>query len=71
MKHRDGALDMMAVSSHCSRFSRRHDMSIFNMGDYQSCENCAHMGQDNRCIAEGKQQYETGTILDAGNRVQL
>ena len=30
--------DMMAVASHCSHFSRRHDFDTFNMSTYQSCE---------------------------------
>ena len=44
--------DMSVASYHCSRFSRRHDFDIFNMGTYQSCENCRHMGSDGECIAK-------------------
>ena len=41
--------DMSVASYHCSRFSRRHDFDTFNMGTYQSCENCRHMGSDGDC----------------------
>ena len=39
-------------SSHCSRFSRRNDLNVFNMTNYMSCENCRHNTHDNRCIAK-------------------
>ena len=45
----DGAA-MNFRASHCNRFSRRGDMSVFNMSDYQSCENCRHMTADQRCV---------------------
>lgn len=38
------------ATSHCSRFSRRGDMTVFSMSTYQSCENCRHMTADSRCI---------------------
>lgn len=41
---------MHVSASHCSRFSGRSDVSMFNMTDYQSCENCRHMTADSRCI---------------------
>ena len=41
---------MSVSASHCSRFSGRSDVSMFNMTDYQSCENCRHMTADSRCI---------------------
>lgn len=42
--------ELYGTASHCSRFTRRGDVTVFNMGDYQSCENCRHMTADNRCI---------------------
>ena len=48
--------DMTAVASHCSRFSRRHDFDIFNMGTYQSCENCRHLSSDNQCVVKAQNQ---------------
>jgi hypothetical protein len=45
----NGVLDVS--SSHCSRFSRRNDLNVFNMTNYMSCENCSHNTHDNRCIA--------------------
>lgn len=41
--------DMSVSSSHCSRFSRRHDVNTFNMINYQSCENCRHLTADSQC----------------------
>lgn len=46
--------DMTNPASHCSRFERRHDFSMFNMSDYMSCENCRHLSADDRCIARGE-----------------
>ncbi|MCL2436874.1 MAG: hypothetical protein FWD00_02430 [Clostridiales bacterium] len=45
----NGVLDVS--SSHCSRFSRRNDLNVFNMANYMSCENCRHSADDGRCIA--------------------
>lgn len=42
---------MLAVAAHCSRFSRRRDITAFNMADYRSCENCRHLGADSQCTA--------------------
>lgn len=42
--------DMVAIASHCSRFSRRHDFDTFSMSTYQSCENCRHLSSDNQCV---------------------
>jgi len=47
---------MMSISSHCSKFSKRHDVNVFNMIDYQTCENCTHMTDDNRCIVKAQKQ---------------
>ncbi|WP_027399486.1 hypothetical protein [Anaerovorax odorimutans] len=44
--------DMSITASHCSRFSRRHDVNTFNMTNYQSCENCRHLTADNQCAAK-------------------
>lgn len=41
--------EMMSVAAHCSRFSRRSDISMFNMTNYRSCENCTHMSPDSQC----------------------
>lgn len=41
--------EMMSVATHCSRFSRRRDVSSFNMTNYRSCENCSHMSPDSQC----------------------
>ena len=49
--------DMSVTASHCSRFSKRNDLSMFNMMNYQSCENCRHMTPDNRCIVGEKGYY--------------
>lgn len=46
--------NMMAVASHCSRFSRRHDFDTFNMSTYQSCENCRHLSADNTCVVRAQ-----------------
>lgn len=53
----DPGEDMSYVSSHCSRFSRRHDVDMFNMTDYQSCENCRHMAADNQCILKMQERF--------------
>jgi hypothetical protein len=45
----NGILDIS--SSHCSRFSRRNDLNVFNMTNYMSCENCRHSTHDGKCIA--------------------
>ena len=41
---------LMEVSSPCSRFERRYDFDAFSMADYQSCENCRHLGSEDRCM---------------------
>ena len=46
--------DMTVTASHCSRFSRKYDRSMFDMTDYRSCENCRYMTPDHRCILSGK-----------------
>ena len=46
-----------AVSSYCSRFSRRGDVTVFNMSDYQSCENCRHMTPENQCLLKLQSQF--------------
>lgn len=46
--------DMMAVASHCSRFSRRHDFDMFNMSTYQSCENCRHLSATDQCVVNAQ-----------------
>lgn len=48
----DDTDEMYRVASHCSRFTRRGDMTVFSMSNYQSCENCRHMTADNRCLAK-------------------
>lgn len=47
----DDGDEMYRKASHCSRFARRGDLTVFSMNEYQSCENCRHMTADNRCIA--------------------
>ncbi len=42
---------LMEISTRCSRFERRFDFDTFSMADYQSCENCRHLGPDDRCNA--------------------
>ncbi len=49
--------DMSVTSSYCSKFSRRHDFSSFNMSNYQSCENCRHLTADNQCITQANQGF--------------
>jgi len=49
--------DMSIAASNCSRFSRRHDVSSFNMMDYQSCENCRHLTADNQCIEKMQNRF--------------
>ena len=46
--------DMTVTASHCRGFSRRHDLNVFNMQDYRSCENCRHMTPDRKCLLNGK-----------------
>ena len=41
--------DMLSVFTECSKFAGRRDVNSFNMTNYRSCENCAHMGADYRC----------------------
>ncbi len=41
--------DMLNPMTECRRFSRRRDVSSFNMTNYMSCENCRHMTADYRC----------------------
>ncbi|MDF2654987.1 MAG: hypothetical protein K0R19_1461 [Bacillota bacterium] len=43
--------EMLTAATHCNRFSRRNDVTSFNMIDYQSCENCRHLTADDQCIA--------------------
>lgn len=52
--------EMLTATSQCGRFSRRNDVTSFNMTDYQSCENCRHMTADDRCIL-GMQSRFTNT----------
>lgn len=58
----DGAYDynddMTIVSSQCSKFSRRHDVSTFNMMNYQSCENCKHLTADNQCVTSMQDNFQ-------------
>lgn len=53
----DQSDDMSVAASHCSRFSRRHDVNSFNMMDYQSCENCRHLTADNQCISKMQSRF--------------
>lgn len=53
----DNDQDFYATSSYCSRFTRRGDMTVFNMSDYQSCENCRHMTADNQCLLKMQGQF--------------
>ncbi len=46
----EGAADLMEVFGGCHRFERRYDFDMFSMADYQSCENCRHLGADDRCL---------------------
>lgn len=50
--------DMTIASSQCSKFSRRHDVSTFNMINYQSCENCRHLTADNQCVTNMDQNFQ-------------
>lgn len=49
--------EMLTAATHCSRFSRRNDVTSFNMTDYQSCENCRHMTADNQCLADMQNRF--------------
>ena len=40
---------LMEICSRCNRFERRFDFDTFSMADYQSCENCRHLGPDDQC----------------------
>ena len=40
---------LMEISTRCSRFERRFDFDTFSMADYQSCENCRHLGPEDQC----------------------
>lgn len=42
----------MEISTGCSRFERRYDFDTFSMSDYTSCENCRHLGPDDKCMAK-------------------
>lgn len=42
---------LMEICTHCNRFERRFDFDTFTMADYQSCENCRHLGPEDRCMA--------------------
>ena len=46
---------LMEVSSNCNRFERRYDYDSFSMVDYQSCENCRHLGPDDSCLVHSNQ----------------
>lgn len=46
----EGPDAMMEVYVGCHRFERRFDFDMFSMADYQSCENCRHLGADDRCL---------------------
>lgn len=46
----DGGL--MEVHTHCGRFERRFDFDTFTMADYQSCENCRHLGSEDHCTVK-------------------
>jgi len=48
--------DMTVAAAHCSAFEGRSDISIFNMINYQSCENCRHLALDDRCRFQGKKR---------------
>ena len=41
--------ERMRASAQCRGFQRRCGVTVFNMTDYRSCENCSHMTADNRC----------------------
>jgi hypothetical protein len=49
--------EMVSVASQCSRFSRRNDVTLFNMMDYQSCENCRHLTADDQCAARMQNRF--------------
>ena len=49
--------EMVHAASQCSRFSRRNDVTSFNMIDYQSCENCRHLTADGQCMAEMQNRF--------------
>lgn len=49
--------DMSYAACHCHRFSRRQDVDVFNMTDYQSCENCRHLTADNQCIVKMQERF--------------
>lgn len=44
--------NMMEIYTHCNRFERRFDFDTFSMSDYQSCENCRHLGADDKCMVK-------------------
>ena len=49
--------EMLTAATHCNRFSRRSDINSFNMIDYQSCENCRHLGPDDECLASMQSRF--------------
>ena len=51
--------NMNVESAPCRKFSRRHDIDMFSMSSYMSCENCRHLNGDNQCgikIEEGRNE---------------
>ena len=45
---------LMEISTRCSRFERRFDFDTFSMADYQSFENCRHLGPEDQCIVRNR-----------------
>ena len=45
----EGYGGLMEICTRCHHFSRRFDFDTFSMADYQSCENCRHLGPDDLC----------------------
>lgn len=58
----DSGDELYHQASHCSRFARRGDMTVFSVGEYQSCENCRHMTAEGRCLMNMDCRFPGSTI---------
>jgi len=45
--------DMTFVNTVCRNFKSRSDISVFNMTNYCSCENCRHLTASGSCRFQG------------------
>lgn len=58
----DSADELYRRASHCSRFTRRGDMTVFSMGEYQSCENCRHLTAEGQCLVNMDCHFPDGML---------